>query len=531
MSGGRVAATSPVTRTVARAGALTGAGAVVSALAGLAFTVAAARTLGTAGAGVVFVLTSLFTIATTILKLGTDTTAVRAAARLVALGRGRDVRSVTWRLGIPVLVLTLLTGVAVLLLAPEVARAALGRASSTEGAIASVLALAILIPAQTLTVVLLALLRGVGDIRTLVLVDQVLKPVLRVVLVGAFALLMPGVLGVTIAWAAPVAVGIVITVLVLRRRLAQLDSGVAPESAVGESAVGEGADGPAESSGRALWAYATPRAIAQAVEILTLSIGVTLVGRLADASEAGLFGAVSRLALAGMLVWQAVRIVVAPNIAGLLATADVAGVRRLHQTGSGWIAALAWPGYLVLAAASVTVLRLFGEGFTAAAPALTVIGLAMLIPSLVGPAQALVLMAGWSSAGLAIAVATLATNLALLFALVPDHGALGAAIAWGAAVVLESGLYVALVRIRLGLWAIGRPALTAAAIATVAVGMPLGIATLVGADESVTILVAVGALLAHAASLVVMRRHVRLDELVGALRRRRTSGPPQDASR
>lgn len=86
-------------------------------------------------------------------------------------------------------------------------------------------------------------------------------------------------------------------------------------------------------------------------------------------------------------------------------------------------------------------------------------------------------------------------------------------------------------RIRLGLWAIGRPALTAAAIATLVVGAPLGIATLAGADESVTILVTLGALLAHAASLVVMRRYVRLDELVGALRRRRGAGTPQQASR
>ncbi len=518
---------SPVTRQVARAGALTGVGAVVSAVAGLIFTVAAGRLLGTAGAGVVFVLTSLFTIATTVLKLGTDTTAVRVAARLVALGRGRDVRSVAWRLGLPVLVLTVLTAVAVLLLAPEVARAALGRSSSTEGAVASVLALAILVPAQTLTVVLLALLRGVGDIRTLVLVDQVLKPVLRVVLVGAFALLMPGVLGVTIAWAAPVGVGIVITVLVLRRRLAHLGSSAVPASGAGAPTI---PDAPEDSSSRALWAYAMPRALAQAVEILTLSIGVTLVGRLAGASEAGLFGAVNRLALAGMLVWQAVRIVVAPNFAGLLATGDVAGVRRLHQTGSGWIAAVAWPGYLVLAAASVTVLRLFGEGFTAGAPALTVIALAMLVPSLVGPAQALVLMAGWSSLGLAISVVALTTNLILLFTLVPGHGALGAAVAWGAAVVLESGLYVAVVRVRLGLWAIGRPAITAALLAIGVVGVPLGVAALAGGGEWVTIGVTVGALLIYAASLGVMRRHVRLDELVGALRRR-GAGPGRETGR
>lgn len=502
---------SPVTRQVARAGALTGVGAVVSAVAGFVFTVAAARTLGTAGAGVVFVLTSVFTIGTTVLKLGSDTTSVRVTARLLALGRPGEVRTVAARLAGPVLALSVLTAMAVLALAPEAARLVLGEASGRPGAVASVVALAVLVPAQTLTVVLLALLRGAGDIRTLVLVDQLLKPVLRVVFVAAAALLLPGVLGVTLAWSAPVAVGIVVTLLVLRRRLRSLRAEGDRTASV---------DPTDETSPRVLWRYTLPRAVAQTVEILTLSIGVALVGRLAGVDEAGLFGAVNRLALAGMLGWQAVRIVVAPTIAGLLATDDVAGVRRLHQTGAGWIAALAWPGYLVLAALSVTVLRLFGEGFSAGAPALTVVALAMLVPSLVGPAQAVVLMAGWSALGLGVSVLALATNLVLIFALVPGHGALGAAVAWGSALVVESLAYVALVRARLGVWAVGRPALAAAGVAATTVGLPLGLATAAGSGERTMIVVALCGLLAHAASLVLMRRQVRLDELVGALRRR-----------
>ncbi|PKW26718.1 oligosaccharide flippase family protein [Phycicoccus duodecadis] len=508
-----VAARNPVTRQVARAGALTGVGAVVSAVMGFAFTVVAGRSLGTAGAGVVFVITSLFTIATTMLKLGSDTTSVRVAARLVALGRGRDVRSVVRRLGVPVLALTLVTAAVVIALAPEVARAALGRSVSTPGAVAGVVVLALLIPAQTMTVILLALLRGLGDIRTLVLVDQVLKPTLRVVLVGAAALVVPGVLGVTVAWVLPVAAGIVVTVVILRRRLDAAE-------AVTPSLDPEALDAPDESSSRALWAYTLPRAVAQALEIVSLSIGVTLVGRLAGASEAGLFGAVNRLAVAGMLVWQAVRIVISPNIAALLTSHDVDGVRRLHQTGSGWIAALAWPGYLVLAAASPTVLRLFGDDFGAGSAALTTVAIAMLVPSLVGPAQSLVLMAGWSTLGLLVSVAALVTNLVLIFALVPELGAFGAAIAWGAALVVESALYVAITRARLGIWAVGRPALVSAAVATVTVGLPLGVATLSGAGEYVVVGVAALSLLAHLALLMVLRRHVHLDQFVRALRRR-----------
>ena len=113
------------TDVMARDGALTGAGAVVSAVAGFLFTIMASRTLGPAGAGGVFILVAWFMVVTTVLRLGTDTTLVRIAARLRAMGRlealGRAVRTLL----VPVAVLSVLVAGALALTSSRIGPAVL----------------------------------------------------------------------------------------------------------------------------------------------------------------------------------------------------------------------------------------------------------------------------------------------------------------------------------------------------------------------------------------------------------------------
>jgi len=198
-----------------------------------------------------------------------------------------------------------------------------------------------------------------------------------------------------------------------------------------------------------------------------------LVARLAGPTEAGLYAAVNRLALAGMLTWQAARLVVAPQQAALLAADRRADVQALHLRSTAWITMAAWPFYLGLIGLAPQVLGLFGPGFADGAAALVVVGLAMLVPTLVGPAQTIALMAGWSTAGLVVSVVTLMVSVGLTASLAAAYGALGGAIGWSAGVVVEAVLYASLVRRRLGFSPVGSPPTLVAAVALGTVGSAL----------------------------------------------------------
>lgn len=514
------------TDVMARDGALTGVGAVVAAVAGFLFTIMASRILGPAGAGGVFVLVAWFTIVTTALRLGTDTTLVRIAARLRATDRLDALTRVVRTLLVPVAGLSVVVAGALtlwssrigpMILAPEEVGMTGGQLAAT------VILLALAMPLQSLTVPILGLLRGLGDIRPLVAVDQVFKPAGRVLTIVGVAFVAPSVLGVAAAWSLPVMAGFVFAFIMLRQRFKRL------RRMSGKP--GPQADMPDGLSVRQLWGYATPRALAQLTEIVTLSVGVVLVGQLAGAHEAGLYGAVNRLALAGMLAFQAVRLVIAPEVAGLLAKERVDDVEQVHQMASGWVTAVSWPFYLLLMGLAPIVLSSFGPGFQAAVPALQVVCLGMLVPTLVGPAQSLALMAGWSSAGLAVSVVCLSANIGLTVSLASHLGATGAAVGWATALGLEALLYAVVIQRRLSVTVVGVPAIRSAIVAVAVVGGPMAVLSLSGAGSTLRAGSAVLLSLIYVVVVVVLRRWLAVDRLLLPITTRLRSGRRPSASR
>src|SRR5690606_32040257 len=97
---------------------------------------------------------------------------------------------------------------------------------------------------------------------------------------------------------------------------------------------------------------------------------------------------------------------------------------------------LLWPVAVHMAVSGGTVLGLFGAEFGEAHAPLAVLAVGLGVAVTMGPGDMLVLMIGRSVRSLLNHLAAVVVDLLLIVLLVPAHGALGAAVAWAAAIVV-----------------------------------------------------------------------------------------------
>jgi O-antigen/teichoic acid export membrane protein len=435
---------------------LVGVGAVVSGLGGFGFTWAVARGAGVAGAGVVLTLTTWFTLLAGITKLGMDTTLVREGGRIRAGEASTGVRALLpWTLLPPIAVSVVMAGT-IALAAPFLSTRVLPGSTATLTWL--IMFGAVALPAAVGTIVALALLRGLGRIRPYVLIEQISKPGGRTL--AALALLALGLTAASsylVVWVALVWLGAALTGLVLHRRLRD-----------------ERRDSLSAVDRRRIWRYSSARGVAQIADLVNLSLGIIVLGALAGAEAAGAYAAAFRIVLAGQLVFQAARLLLAPSLAAMLAARRISDADETFATGTTLIVVGAWPLFLLCLVLPEQMLSLFGPGFTQAASTLQVLSISGLLLAVVGTQGSVILMSGRSGYALLATCAGLAVNAVLTLALLRDVGPLSAAIGWTAGILVE-GVVLGLALRSLGVTALPRQALLSAALtaATLGVGLVL----------------------------------------------------------
>ncbi|HEX5568777.1 MAG TPA: polysaccharide biosynthesis C-terminal domain-containing protein [Streptomyces sp.] len=431
------------------------AGSGVNALFGFVLVAVVTRGLGADGAGAVFTGVAAFTIVSNACKLGADTALVRFVSRDLELTGGAGVPALL-RTAVPPALAVSTACAAVLFLWPRPA-AWLLPGLPLEQALVVMRLFALLLPVATVSLVLLGATRGYGSVVPFVGVEQIGKPVLRVVIALPVALLAPGVVALSAAWLAPAPLGAVAAWLALRR---------ARTAHPGAHPGTPGAGGRTGTAGAGeFWAFAGPRALSALLDIAAVWIGVILLSVLGTSAEAGVHTAVGRLVTAGTLLQLAVRLAVAAQLSRLLAGGRKHDAEHLHRLSTRWIVLFSWPLLLALAVFPRTVLSLFGPEFDQGAAGLVVLSAACLVNVGVGNAQTVILMAGRSLWNLAVAGTGFLVQLGTGVWLVPRYGVVGAATAWGLAIVADNVASALLVRHRLGFRTVDRGYLYAAALA------------------------------------------------------------------
>ena len=171
---------------------------------------------------------------------------------------------------------------------------------------------------------------------------------------------------------------------------------------------------------------------------LLTNADVLMVGRFMQPDDVAVyFATVKTLALVHF-VYFAVKAGVAQRYANISHGGDAAALSVFARETVAWTF---WPSLLMAGAVLVVgkpMLALFGPGFDAGFPLLFVLVLGVVARAAVGPAESLLTMTGNQNVCALVYAVTLALNVALNFALIPQYGLWGAAIATTIAMVFEA---------------------------------------------------------------------------------------------
>jgi O-antigen/teichoic acid export membrane protein len=504
-------------RRLARGSALKFVGSVSYAVLSFLLVVLLTRSLGRGGSGAFFEGVALFLILSNAAELGADTGVVRFLSAARARRETGELRSTLSVALIPVAVVGSALGLALVLAAPSLAEA-LASPARQDAVAEYVRALGFFVPLSAVETVVVSATRGFGSILPLVVVTNVAQPVLRLALVAVAVAAGAGAALVAVAWGFPIALGLAAMVAVLVRLLHKAErrgtegsaSAPAPEARPWQRVAAE------------FWRFAIPRAGAAILATLVTWLDTLLVGALDSTAAAGVYTAASRFSLVGFAFLGAVLIVIAPQVGGFLATGRLDRAGLVFRTATSWLILATWPLYLLLAIFAPTILRLFGPGFGAGAPALAIMSVAMLVNMGTGPVTTVLLMGGRSGWNLANSAGSLVLNVGLNLALIPRLGITGAAIAWAATIVGVNVAAVVQVRVLVGLDPFGRAAGLAAGLAVACFGLLGGVFRWQMGPTVPALLLASGTgLVVYLVSLARLRTPLRLDEFLSALVRPR----------
>jgi O-antigen/teichoic acid export membrane protein len=494
---------------LARGGGLALLGTAVSGLLGFAFVVVVTRSMSVSEAGVLLEAVAIATVLANAFSFGADTGLVRAIARYRAQDKWPEVRAVIGVALGPVLVVSLALSAALFVAAAPLGDLIVrGEPGNAE---AFLRAVAVFLPAAALMVVALSGTRAFGSMLPYVAVSNLAVPTLRIVLLAASVALGLGSVAAAISWSVPflvgAALGLVAIVIPLRR------------AAVSDDRRLDAAE--RRLLAREFWRFTVPRGVAAFLQAVVSWIGVVLVGALHSAREAGIVAAASRYLIAGAVAIQALGLATAPLVAAALGRDDRDGAQLLYRVGAWWLVILSWPIYLTLIAFAPFLLRIFGSGFAEGQTTLAVLCVGMMVQVGTGSNKIVLLMGGRSGVNLLTSAISVVVLLGLSVALIPDHGALGGAVAWTVTFTLDNAATTFAVRRLLGLSPFGLGYLVSAAAAVCCFGL-LGFAFRVALGATAAGLIAFLASAGTVYLAVIWRNRARLHmrDLLRGLRRR-----------
>jgi O-antigen/teichoic acid export membrane protein len=565
---------------------------VLGAAMSFGLVVLASRWLQPHGAGVFFELIALYTILSNTFELGADTGLTRWISRARAIGGLSDVRRVVVIAIIPVALIGTAASVALWLVAPQVSRLLLHGVPVAVGA-TDIRFIAPLVPLGALSAVIVDGARGFGRMWPYLVIEGVGKPSVRLIAVTAVLAAGLDIHVAIVVWGLPVIVGLVaacvIFIGVLRKEsppsvwrradgAVGLLRGLVPEPTLPSGASWAQVDAfpalpdldatiefpvvfdpvspPAFTAGEArddvqsgrrgalgllsartrrlaaeFWSFTGPRAFQATFQVTVLFLDVLIVAALASTYQAGIYSAVSKLAILGTFALEGNRLAIGPQLSAMLGRREHGRAAELYQTATRSLVLATFPLYLVLAIFPAVILGIFGSRYTAGASALTVLSLAMLINLGTGNVTVVLLMGGKSSWSAINAGAALIANVGLNLLLVPRIGILGAAIAWSASIAIDNVAAMIQIRWVMGLAPFGSGYWLAAGTTLICFGTTGIAARLILGQTLPALVVALSAgMVSYALTLYFARDRMQLAELVAALRpgsARPPAGPSQ----
>jgi O-antigen/teichoic acid export membrane protein len=199
----------------------------------------------------------------------------------------------------------------------------------------------------------------------------------------------------------------------------------------------------ASVSARDFWKFTTPRAVANTAQNILQSVDVVLVAAILGPKQAAIYTAATRFLVIGQLGSVAISRSSQARFTELFTVGDLRGANVIYRATTGWLVVLLWPMFLLAVIFGPLVLQLFGRGYGAGSVVMVILGLSMLLATVCGQVDMVLITAGRSSWSLANGLMTVGVNVGVDLALIPRYGITGAAIGWAVAIAVSNLLPLA----------------------------------------------------------------------------------------
>jgi O-antigen/teichoic acid export membrane protein len=273
--------------------------------------------------------------------------------------------------------------------------------------------MAVQLPIVAVTTMLMRVTQARGTMRYRVLVEKILLPSSRLILVGLLLAAGFGLVGA--AWGSTVACTVSLV--------------AATYMALGVMRRAWGAARPRWRELRPVLLYAIPLVLS-ALALFGRRRGVILaLGVSGTAGDIGLYSAAERAALAGALGLNAIGAIFSPIAADLYNRKHYDELHQILKTSTAWIVMVVLPAAVLLALCAPEVLAAFGKDFPEAAVALTILAAAQIISCTYGSVDYLFAMAGKQWVAVIDLTFFAFVAMGLAYYLTPKMGVAGAAIA------------------------------------------------------------------------------------------------------
>lgn len=449
---------------IARSGLISLGGSVVGSLSSFVLVAVVTRSMHLAQAGLLFQAVGVVTVASAVVGWGVPAGLMRFTAREPRRGS-----SSTWSyfaIGtVPVVLLGAAVAVGLAVSAPTLAHILTSSDLTHEMSLLLRL-LAPTVPLTVLTRCAVSTARGLGKSLPQALYNTGGMSTLRLLLCCLLSAVGASVWTYALCWS------VAATACAIGSMLNLLRAGMQRPGHLSLSQIKE------------FWSFTLPRGAEVVLQTSSTWLLVVLVGAITTPDQAALYTAVSRSAVAVTFVLQATIFALGPRFSRLFAANDLASAQLLYRLSTEWLIALSIPTAAILAFFPGDFLSIFSQQYSSDGVApMIVLSCAMMINLGTGPVGAVILMAGRSIWNLQNAAFGIFAAIIITATLVPSSGALGAAAAWAAYIVIQNGLGLWQIRRNFKMWPIGATSVRDIA-ATALVGTILKV-VLVGADLGV----------------------------------------------
>jgi O-antigen/teichoic acid export membrane protein len=192
--------------------------------------------------------------------------------------------------------------------------------------------------------------------------------------------------------------------------------------------------------------YAAPRAPAALFAQLLFWTDLFVVTHYVGDEAVGVYSAGLRIAQIMGLFLVSVNLIFAPFVADLHARGERDRLDDLFKNLTRWIVASTLPLLLIVVFAPDETLGMFGDNFSTGKTALLIVLVGQFINAATGGGGLVLVMVGRTGWDFAVYGGSLVLNLSLAFALCPQHGIVGAAIANSVTFAVSNVARLALVR-------------------------------------------------------------------------------------